>query len=196
MSFGFEGTIESIESAISRYSSKVVMFAAAANDGANRQFIAFPARMDTVICVKSGNGEGRLSDFSSQNTDDAGDNFFTLGEEVLSMWPSERLPNGLQVIQKRATGTSTATPIAAGIAALILEFVRQAEEDQTSTLLEQCKKDIAVNPRDRMKKIFRGLSGNQKKEDGRYIKPWVFLDRRSGRRQAARRIHDCLQLGG
>lgn len=168
------------------------MFAAAANDGANSENIAFPARMDTVICIKAGNGEGGLSDFSQRNRLDAGDNFFTLGEEVLSMWPSKRLPNGYQVIQKRASGTSVATPVAAAIAALLLEFTRQADEVDAPNLLRQCAEDIAQSPRDRMKKIFRALSERNKTSSGRYVVPWIILNQNNGRRKAATRLHECL----
>jgi hypothetical protein len=194
MSFGFEPNIASIEDAINRHSQRVVMFAAAANDGANSDVIAFPARLDNVICIKAGNGDGALSDFSQKNRRDAGDNFFTLGEEAVSLWPSQRLPNGVQLMQKRASGTSVATPIAAAIAALVLEFTRQIEGKTGPQLLQQCAKDIAQSPRDRIKRIFRGLSETNENSNGRYVVPWMFLDYRKGRSHAARKIHESLSL--
>jgi hypothetical protein len=44
---------------------KVLMFAAASNDGKNRpDGVAWPAQKNSLICVHSGDGNGHLSDFT------------------------------------------------------------------------------------------------------------------------------------
>ncbi|KAM3548124.1 hypothetical protein ARSEF4850_009595 [Beauveria asiatica] len=59
------------------------------------------------------------------------DNFATLGEEVRSAWP-KHMRRGLE---HRMSGTSVATPIAASIAAQVLEFGRKELEDEQKRLL-------------------------------------------------------------
>ncbi|KAF2185919.1 subtilisin-like protein, partial [Zopfia rhizophila CBS 207.26] len=62
MSFGFRQNIDSIYEALRRANlQKVVIFAAASNDG-NRLRVAFPARCrDLVICMNSTDGSGGKS---------------------------------------------------------------------------------------------------------------------------------------
>lgn len=111
-----------LEDAIRRVHFKnVLMFAAASNNGGNRGR-AFPARQDEVICIHATDGYGNPSSFNSSPMKDH-DNFSTLGEDVESAWPV-RLgkPTSHGVCKTRKFGTSFATPIAAGIAAFLLQF--------------------------------------------------------------------------
>lgn len=140
MSFGFEdeqdSTVEaeSILQAI-RYAhdKDVTLFAAASNDGHNRpDGVAWPARAAEVICVHAANGEG-----IPKHTPGAADGqrVMLLGECVGSAWPlrvskikSERAEQagGLRVRKdfKYMSGTSCAAPIAAGIAAIVLDYAQ------------------------------------------------------------------------
>lgn len=123
MSFGYPNVNEDIQAAINRACEKnVIIFAAASNGGANNVIdIAFPARMiGLVICVSSTDGMGNPSKYNPPAGNDRY-NFSTLGEAVLSAWPINLDPEG----EKRCSGTSIATPIAAAIAALIIGFVKQ-----------------------------------------------------------------------
>lgn len=204
MSWGFEDTSEPIAEAIRANAGKTIMFAAAANHGGNESHIAFPANMDTVICVKASNGLGTVVDYSPKTTQSSGPNFFTLGKDVLSMWPTQTLPPGhpygVQVLQKRATGTSVATPIAAAIAALILEFIRQSDSEPT-TFLRDCRARLQnLDARDAMKRILTSMS--EQKETGshgfaRFITPWLVLKNDLSevdhRRTAAKQMFDCLK---
>ncbi|KAH9207228.1 peptidase S8/S53 domain-containing protein [Leptodontidium sp. 2 PMI_412] len=119
MSFGFERAIPEIGEAIRYAESKnVVLFAAANNKGGNED-VCFPARLSQVICIHATDGEGNPASFTA-SSEQGEDNFAVLGERVMSNWPLG-LGQGHQV---RKSGTSCATPIAAGIAAMVLYFAR------------------------------------------------------------------------
>jgi subtilisin family serine protease len=99
--------------------NKVLLFAASSNDGV-RGGMAYPARADEVIAIDAADGYGRPSRFNPLH-DDKKTRFAVLGEAVKSEYPKDLDKSG----SKRMSGTSCATPIAAGIAGLILEFARQ-----------------------------------------------------------------------
>lgn len=123
MSLGFNERIPEIERAIRvAAAADILIFAAAANHGALNQ-VAFPARMFSVFAINSADGFGDKSAFTPwpRNNDD---NFIVLGEAVKAAWPQSRIAH--------LSGTSHATPIAVGIAALLLGFYKgiAGEEDE------------------------------------------------------------------
>jgi len=209
MSFGFGVTNKShevIERTIREHSQRQILFAAAANHGSNRRYIAYPARIGRVICVKSSNGHGSPSTFNPREPHREGRCFFTLGEEVLSMWRSSWKENGARILQRRATGTSIATPIAAGIAALILEFINQPDKPKDWPYLKKSLEKFEVDHNDRMTRILEAMSGTEdSKEFGktRYIVPWSWLKSTSDsdedhppmtpRMEAAFKIYQCVK---
>ena len=131
MSFGLEATKSSeasrqkIKEALQFANMKnVTMFAAASNEGRNRSGdgIAWPASALEVISVHSGVGEPPRST-RSPCTALHGRAVWTLGEAVQSDWPPA-VSNVRELHRKRKSGTSTATPIAAAIAAVLVDYIQ------------------------------------------------------------------------
>jgi hypothetical protein len=170
MSFGFEHPVDVIDEAI-RFADdkKVIMLAAASNQGGNSN-IAWPARLPQVICIHATDSLGNRCDFTPTESR-RGDNFAVLGQAVKSSWP----PHLGQAGEIRKSGTSTATPIAAGIAAIVLEYVKLA---LPSLDHELSRKDAAILSKLRssagMCTVFRRMARNRGGYD--YIVPWDFLN--------------------
>jgi hypothetical protein len=118
MSFGFAYDDENMKEAIRAATGAGVLIFAAAS-GYGHYSPAFPARYSHVICVNAFNYLGIPIDLSSL----ASEKYLgTLGFAVPGMWPGHEGP-------KAVSGTSVATPILAGIAALSIQFVRQSVEE-------------------------------------------------------------------
>jgi hypothetical protein len=90
-----------------------LVFAAAGNWGLNRN-PAFPAQQSGVFCIYASDGNGYRDKINPPNKGNY--SFTTLGVAIPSRWNEQ---------DTFVTGTSYATPIAATIAAVILEFARR-----------------------------------------------------------------------
>lgn len=127
MSFGYRRENATIKAAIrDAFHKGLIIFAAASNSGVNPRLpVSFPANIRQVICMHSSDGDGNPSGRNPPATSDC--NLSILGEGVAAAWPchlyTERHDN-LRV----ASGSSVAAPIAAGLAALILEYASQGGE--------------------------------------------------------------------
>ena len=128
MSFGLEATRSSEDSRqkisdamLFAHSKKVIMFAAASNEGRSRpgDGMPWPASALEVISVHS--GVGRPS-YETRTPCSAlhGPAVWTLGEAVESDWPLALS----KARKQRKSGASIATPIAAAIAAVIIDYIK------------------------------------------------------------------------
>jgi hypothetical protein len=85
----------------------------------------------------------------------------------------------------RLSGTSVATPIAAGISALVLEFARQAFSGRYPGLME-----LVASPRG-MRLLFRYMSSSR--DNFAYVVPWKLLSIKSPPGANEARISSILQ---
>lgn len=171
MSFGFEKetpALQPLSNAIRHaVHNDVLIFAAASNDGKNHPHgVAWPAARRDVFCVHAGKGKGTASDFTPSPV---GDNcIMTLGDHVSSAWPPfpedprRRQPGDCKVM----SGTSCAAPIAAGIAAMVLDYARGfLDEEQWRRLRDY----------DRMMRLFQSLRDQNDRSGYWWIRHWTLL---------------------
>lgn len=176
---GYEFLEQSIKHAINQ---NVLLFAAASNNGANTKR-AYPARHSDVICIHSTKANGTPSDFNPLPL--PGDNFATIGEAVESAWPVHLFDQVRNVnYVARKSGTSFATPIASGIAAVLLQYARVKLSSKEAEQLKQSQF---------MKAVLRAVSIKSQGYD--YIAPSLHPDNPFGRGEASlqSRIQDAMK---
>lgn len=126
MSFGYPEEIGSISAsildAVKRRNRKVLFFAAAANFGGNQKEM-FPASHEHVISMRAADHLGTYQDFNPPMDIPGPREYMTLGKDVPATWLSN-CPG-----DKCLSGTSVATPIAAGIVGTILADARSSRDE-------------------------------------------------------------------
>lgn len=132
MSFGYKDWDQELDQALKKARDHhIVIFAAASNFG-NHARVAWPARdPERAICVHSSNDLGTYYSEFTPKTHSGTINFMAVGERVCSHWPVSK-GGGFRTM----SGTSTATPVATAIAALLMAFARQDVVDKEK------KKDV------------------------------------------------------
>ena len=159
ISWGKKRDIPSIASVLNDALTRgILVFASASNVGANDR-ITFPARVHGVFCIGSADSYGNRSRFSPPFEGE--EKYSTLGEAVSAACPMIRskepgYDSSKQTI--RRDGTSTATPIAAGIAALLMDYTRQLTDKWKTTDTYEI-----------MRRIFIGISEATVGKDYRYL---------------------------
>ncbi|RAO74151.1 uncharacterized protein BHQ10_010163 [Talaromyces amestolkiae] len=156
------------------YREKLIFAAVSNGGGASIDGISWPAMATNVFGIFSCNYQGVSSPFNPCQNDDRFSRFKFLGEAVNSAW----LRNG----ERRLTGTSVATPIAACTAALFIEYIRanmQGKGEITRAGMEAIER-CARMP-DGMQRIFAEV-GRTTTTDAwlKHVYPWFLLkyDRR------------------
>ncbi|KAH6627029.1 peptidase S8/S53 domain-containing protein [Chaetomium sp. MPI-SDFR-AT-0129] len=112
-----DGKEESVRRRMASIASQVLVFASAGNDQwPNLNPIAFPARCPGVFSIHSHDGHGNPSPFTPKPQKDS-PNFQVVGHDIQIVGLGGSAPHTVR-------GTSCSTPIAAGIAAFLLDFSR------------------------------------------------------------------------
>lgn len=179
MSFGFEDENELIDTAVDNaMDAGKLIFASASNNG-GISGRARPARYEGVICIHATDGKGNKGGMNPTPMINS-DNFATLGVAVPSKWKTKEVWK---------TGTSFATPIAAGLAADVLEFA-----NRKCINLKPRKQKLLYQKRG-MQAIFRKMAEHRDGYDfihpGRLWKDWHDVIQME--RDAARTIEDIMQ---
>jgi hypothetical protein len=125
--------------------------------------------MGQVISVNSSDGFGSKSRFTPFPKDND-DNFSTVGEAVEVAWPMSLAQGGMRM----TSGTSIATPIAAGIAALVLEFVFQRGPKGSDTLPNITR----LLHYDGMRAVLSSMCGTITPDGYHWIQPWSLFSKR------------------
>lgn len=181
---GFDSPQDQIREAIKDAENQdILVFASASNGGANKiDPISFPARFYTkVFCIHASDAFGNKVTSSPPPQIDK-ENFSVIGAGINSAWPPAAM--------ERKSGTSFSTPIAAAIAALVLEYVNQRNEDcpgaegKAPAFLEDHRK--VLHTREGMAAVLKKM-GSPLAEKFRYLRPWVLWGEK-GRRYDHQRV--------
>jgi hypothetical protein len=180
MSFSLTGDVDDVKKAIEyAKQQKVLMFTAASNNRHNSILdIGFPASLgDAVVYVNSHHGEEGSSRFSPKPKDGHA-NLAVLGEGIEAAWKNRTLI--------RSEGTSCSTPIAAAIAALILDYLRQLKDrSMKEAWRKEANKEVNLMRNTAIVKwvMFNMMTRSPNVLGTKYnmVKPWYLFNNRSGR---------------
>lgn len=193
MCFGFDKSILAIDKAIDnaiKTGRPPLFFAATRNDGANKS-MAWPARDLSIIGISSATGEGLESTFNTSE-EDVPVIFHALGEGV---------PLGLDSFgkpdkdTKYVSGTSYATPVAAGLVSNILSCVRMAVKicpEHDRHLYEHIPE--ALRGMKGMLKVMSQKMQTKHARGDKSLAPWDFLSmERLGKRSILEEVDEVLR---
>lgn len=176
LSWGFAFQVAEVRKALlAAEAASVIVMAAASNSGGNRQ-LSWPAREPTIFSIYATDGYGNSYEKNpTQRRHD--DNFAILGSCVKG-WS---ISHDEKVYR---SGTSTATPIAAGIASMTIHFLRQhsagSRHGTEVPSKEQCQQ-ISTYPA--MRRLFRRMVDVNDGDRGGYcyIQPWLLFNRHASK---------------
>lgn len=161
MSFGWTHINKRIGEALSfAKQHKVLMFASTTNYGfAGTNSILYPGRAPEVICVDAAEDTGQLAGFAIED----------ISQGRIERFSAPGLGISSAISGEAMDGSSFACPLAAGIAALALEFARQLPLCDSKSVQE------AIQQREGMVRILRKMSKQNSSSSSRFLCPWELL---------------------
>ena len=164
ISWGIMDDIPIISTALNQaLKAGILIFACASNYGAIFP-ITFPARLHGIFCIGSADGLGAPSTF---NPPSEGEKYSALGEAVPGACPkhlSDKEGYDAEAQTVRQDGTSTATPIAAAIAALFIDYSWQ--------FMDQFMDGNDAWTYENIRKLFTQMSKTTVGQNYRNLAPW------------------------
>ncbi|KAJ4176207.1 hypothetical protein NW767_015524 [Fusarium falciforme] len=157
MSFGLENKHPAIEKAIRAAEGEGIICTVAASNYGGNAARAFPAKLDQVLCIHAGDGNGNKSGLDPTPRRHK-ENLSTLGVCIPSEWEDDVY----------VTGTSYAAPVAAGIAANVLRFVQHATE---MNMLTPEERQEAFGLRG-MRNIMLAMCEASARDGYNFVAPW------------------------
>ena len=177
MSFAFSKMQPKINRAIKEAIGHhdMLFFAAASN---NHHYledpVGHPAQMKEVIRANSCTYNGNRSGFSPRSVHKRENALSTIGEEI---WSAYSQPESRAKGYKRLSGTSMATAVMAGSAALVIEFAKRrgnSEKEKDFSDMED-----QLHSSDKMMAVFfHCMSGKEPSEPPNYnhVRPWCLFN--------------------
>ncbi|KAM0483650.1 hypothetical protein ACHAPX_002143 [Trichoderma viride] len=161
MSFGWTHIDMRVGEALSfAKQHNVLMFASTTNYGFTKpNNILYPGRAQEVICVDAAEDNGQLASFALED----------ISQGRIERFSAPGLGIIGAVSRESMDGSSFACPLAAGVAALALEFARQFP------LCDSKNVQVAIRRRDGMVRILREMSKLYSSSSSRFLCPWELL---------------------
>ena len=167
----FEITFEVIKKAVKyAYDNDVLVLAAAGNSGGLDR-VRYPARDEHVLCVHAATGYGNM--YNGNPTIRANtSNFALLGVAVPGNAPAEQN-------EVRRSGTSQATAMGAAVAALILQIMRDHQEEAEEAVGSIVYRRALSQLRrlHSMRRVFEGMCDTNKRDGYDIVEPWRLLNK-------------------
>ncbi|ROW16420.1 hypothetical protein VPNG_02824 [Cytospora leucostoma] len=165
MSFGFAdrtNELQQFANEIERaHKADIISFSAASNIGGNGER-AYPAREPSVMCIHAVDGLGNNCGGFNPSAVENEENFATLGIGISCVWDEERCSR---------SGTSYATPIAAGFAANALEYATYHKNEDNLDLTTHTR----LRKPSGMRRMFMLMADERDKGSGYlWVRPWKF----------------------
>lgn len=175
MSFGYTDKQPCIQEAIRKSidvrKESIIFLGAASNSGSN-DGEAFPARLSSVISIRATNSAGQFQDFNPPLKRRHETAIGTLGCDVPGAWKRD-----FDGTAKYCSGTSVATAVGAGLAAVLLSYV------QTQSARDGFKKvNRVLRTGEGMQEVFFELAQESLNERFLYLHPWRMMGISDGER--------------